>query len=406
MLDIKFVRENSKLVKKALGKKHTVFDVEKLLKLDDARKPAQTEVEKLRHDLNEAAKNKDKEKGRLVKEALKQAEARLTEADHGFNDLAVLFHNIPHESVPSHKQGNQTIGTWGEKPKFDFKPKDHLALGEPLNIIDVKRAAKVSGTRFGYLKNQAVELEFALVRWIFDKLSKQGFTLMVPPVLVREQAMFGSGFFPTEKKEYYKTASDDLYLVGTAEVPLAAYHTDETLDRAKLPLRYAGFSTCFRREAGSYGKETRGIFRVHQFDKIEMFVFADPEKSWDEFEALAQISKEIFNDLGLHYRQVNMSGGELGAPNAKKYDFEVWLPSYNDYRELASCSNDTDFQARRLNIRYRDKSGKTGYVHTLNNTAIAIGRTIVAILEHYQQKDGSVVMPKVLLPYLSFKVIK
>ncbi|MFY9484689.1 MAG: serine--tRNA ligase [Patescibacteria group bacterium] len=406
MVDIKFIRDNTELVKKALAKKHTVFDVEKLLKLDEVRKAALAEVEAIRHKLNEAAKAKDQKEGKLIKEALKKAESRLQEAEHAFNNLAVQFHNIPHESVPSQDQGNKTVGTWGAEQNFDFKPKDHLELGEALDLIDVKRAAKVSGTRFGYLKNQAVELEFALIRWVFEKLTNKGFTLMVPPVLVREQAMFGTGFFPTEKEEYYKTATDDLYLAGTSEVPLASYHAQEVLNQNSLPMKYAGFSTSFRREAGSYGKDTRGIFRVHQFDKIEMFVYADPAKSWDEFEALSEISKEIFSELGLHFRQVVMSGGELGAPNAKKYDFEVWIPSYNDFRELASCSNDTDFQARRLDIKFRDKSGNTSYVHTLNNTALAIGRTLVAIIEHYQQKDGSVKVPQVLHKYLSFTEIK
>ena len=406
MLDIKFVRENTELVKKALAKKHTVFDVEKLLGLDDAYKAALGEVEAMRHKLNEATRVKDQKTGKIIKEALKKAENRLGQAEHAFNDLAIQFHNVPQESVPSKDAGNKTVGTWGEKPNFDFKPKDHLELGEVLDLIDVKRAAKVSGTRFGYLKNEAVELEFALVRWLFEKLTKKGFVLMVPPVLVREQAMFGTGFFPTEREEYYKTSADDLYLAGTAEVPLASYHAQEVLSQDSLPMKYAGFSTSFRREAGSYGKDTRGIFRVHQFDKIEMFVYADPAKSWDVFEQLAEISKEIFTELGFHFRQVNMSGVELGAPNAKKYDFEVWIPSYKDFRELASCSNDTDFQARRLDIKFRDPSGKTSYVHTLNNTALAIGRTLVAILEQYQQKDGSVKVPQVLHKYLSFTEIK
>lgn len=402
MLDIKYIREHAAEVKKALAKKHTVFDVEKLLKLDDARKTALGEVETIRHKLNEAAKAKDQKQGKIIKEALKKAEERLGDTEHAFTDLAVQFHNIPHESVPSKDEGDQTVASWGEKPNFDFKPKDHLELGEALDVIDVKRAVKMSGARFAILKNELVDVEFALIQWVFDKLAKKGFSKMLPPMLVREQAMFGTGFFPTEKSEVYKTDQDDLYLIGTAEVPLASYHGDEKIDVSKGPIKYAGFSSSFRREAGAYGKDTRGIIRLHQFDKVEQFVYCDPKTSWDEFEQLAQTSKEIFEDLKLPYRQVVINAGELAAPNVKKYDFEIWIPSQNEYRELASCSNDTDFQARRLNIR--TTSG--AFVHTLNNTALAMGRTIVAILENYQQEDGSVKMPEALHKYLSFTEIK
>ncbi|MBI3260813.1 serine--tRNA ligase [Candidatus Berkelbacteria bacterium] len=402
MIDLKFVRENTELVKKALAKKHTVFDVEKLLKLDDARKAALAEVETIRHTLNEAAKAKDQKEGKIIKEALKKAENRLGEAEHAFTDLAVQFHNIPHESVPSKDEGDQTVGSWGEKPSFGFKPKDHLELGVALDVIDVKRAVKMSGARFAILKNELVDVEFALIQWVFDKLAKMGFSKMLPPMLVREQAMFGTGFFPAEKSEVYKTDQDDLYLIGTAEVPLASYHGDEKIDVSNGPIKYAGFSSSFRREAGAYGKDTHGIIRLHQFDKVEQFVYCDPKTSWDEFEQLAQTSKEIFEELKLPYRQVVINAGELGAPNAKKYDFEIWIPSQNEYRELASCSHDTDFQARRLNIRTKDGA----LVHTLNNTALAMGRTIVAILENYQQEDGSVKMPEALHTYLSFTQIK
>jgi len=265
--------------------------------------------------------------------------------------------------------------------------------------VDTERASRVSGSRFGYLKNEAALLEFALVRYALDQLIAKGFIPMIPPVLVKEEAMFGTGFFPAEETEYYATRLDDLYLVGTAEVPLCAYHVGEILEKEDLPLRYTGFSTCFRREAGTYGKDLGGIFRVHQFDKVEIFIFSAADSSWEEYESLRETMEEIMRGLGFHYRVMNMCTGDIGAPNAKKYDLEVWFPGQAMYRELVSCSHDTDFQSRRLNIRYRD-NGKIRFVHTMNSTACAIGRTLIAILENYQQADGTVLIPEVLRPYL------
>jgi seryl-tRNA synthetase len=417
MLDIKYIRENLKEVKKALEKKHTKFDLDKLLKLDNQRRELLVKIENLRaehNDLNKKIATTEntelKHRALLIKKELRNLEPELEKVEKEFNERMAQIHNIPHESVPHHKEGSKIERTWGKKPKFDFKPKTHIELGKDLDIIDLERAAKVSGTRMGYLKNEGALLELALINWIVEKLVKKGFTPMVVPALVRERAMFGTGFFPTEKIEYYKMALDDLYLAGTAEVPLCAYHADEILDEKLLPLKYAGFSTCFRREAGSYGKDTYGILRVHQFDKIEMFIFTKPEESWQEFENLQKIVEEIVKDLELPYQVVNISGGDLGAPNAKKYDTEVWLPGQGRYRELTSCSHDTDFQARRLNIRYKSQisnlKSQILYVHTMNSTACAIGRTIIAILENYQQKDGSVKIPKILQKYTGFKEIK
>ncbi len=299
------------------------------------------------------------------------------------------------------------IKKWGKPTVFDFEPKDHIELGKKLDIIDKKRAVKMSGARFTFLKNEAFSLQFGLVRYLEDKLSKLGYQPMVPPVMVKEQAMFGSGFFPAEKGEYYKTEEDDLYLVGTAEVPLASYHSEEILKKDKLPLKYMGYSSCFRREAGSYGKDTKGILRVHQFDKVEMFIYSTQEDSWEIYEnELAGISEEILQELKLPYQKVLMCGGDIGMPNAKKYDYEVWIPTQERYRETMSCSHDTDFQARRLNIRYKDKDGKTKYVHTMNNTALAIGRTLIAILENNQNEDGSVTIPQVLRDYVNFSTIE
>jgi seryl-tRNA synthetase len=318
------------------------------------------------------------------------------------------IHNIPDSSVPAgpDQTGNKVVKQEGKLRKFDFKIKDHIELGRSLDIIDKKRAVKVSGSRFTFLKNEAYTIQFAIIRYLEDKLTKKGFIPMIPPVLVKEEAMFGSGFFPAEAGEYYQIDRDNLYLVGTAEVPLASYHSNEILKESELPKKYLGYSSCFRREAGNYGQDTKGIFRLHQFDKVETFILADPKDSWQIYEEeLAAISEEILVELELPYQKVLMCGGDIGMPNAKKYDFEVWLPSQKRYRELMSCSHDTDFQARRLKIRYRDKKGKINYLHTMNNTALAIGRTLIAILENYQERDGSVKMPKVLQKYIGFNEI-
>jgi len=290
---------------------------------------------------------------------------------------------------------------------FDFEPRSHMELGKGLNIIGKKRAAKISGSRFTFLKNEAFSLQFGLVRYLEDKLTKKGYSPMIPPVMVKEKAMYGSGFFPAEKGEYYKTDQDDLYLIGTAEVSLASYHSGEMLKAEELPLKYMGYSSCFRREAGSYGKDTKGILRVHQFDKVEMFIYSAQEDSWQIFEdELATISEEILQELKLPYQKVLMCGGDIGMPNAKKYDYEVWMPFQEKYRETMSCSHDTDFQARRLGVKYKDEKGEKKYVHTMNNTALAIGRTLIAILENYQNKDGSVTIPQVLRDYVNFSTIR
>jgi len=282
---------------------------------------------------------------------------------------------------------------------------DHATLGESLGIIDTVRGAKVSGSRFGYLKGKGAMLEFSLVRWAMDHLVEAGFTPMVPPVLVREQALEGTGFFPEAREQVYEIPKDELFLVGTSEVPLAAYHSDEILDRDELPIRYTGFSTCFRREAGTYGKDTAGIFRVHQFDKVEMFVFTTAEESATEHDRLLSVEEELVRQLDVPYRVVNIAAGDLGASAAKKYDIEAWFPGEQNYREITSCSNTTDYQARRLKVRTRGEKGNE-IVHTLNGTACAVGRTILAILENHQRLDGSVVIPEALRSYTGFDVIE
>lgn len=333
---------------------------------------------------------------------IKKLETQMVANEEKVNWILYRLPNLMHESVPMGKDENDNVlvRTWNEKPKFDFEPSDHIDIGLRLDLIDIERAAKVSGARFYYLKNEAVTLEFALIRMVLDILSNEGFTLVIPPVLVKERAMFGAGFLPLGEEDIYWIKGEDACLVGTSEVPLAAMHMDEILDESILPLYYAGFSTCFRTEAGAHGRDTKGIFRVHQFEKIEMFKFTKPEDSWIEHEKMIQTVERIYQRLNLHHRIVNICSGELGVTAAKKYDLEVWLPGQSKYREIVSCSNCTDYQARRLNVRFRkNPNDKPRFAHTLNSTAMAIGRTLVAIIENYQTKDGSIVVPEALVPY-------
>ena len=408
MLDIKFIRQNVEIIKEELSKRGIKIDIVDLLNLDKKKRELIVKIEKLREEQNKSSKKiaKPDEKTikemKKIKEEINKLNLLLTEKEDKFQELMLKLPNISHSSVPigPDESGNIVSYKWGEKPEFNFKPKDHLEICEKLNLIDIKKAAKISGARFVLLKNEAVLLEFAIIRFIMDILVQKGFNLIIPPVLVKKEAMYGTGFFPAEANEYYKIEGEDLYLTGTSEVPLASMHMNEIFKEEDLPLKYAGFSSCFRKEAGSYGKDTRGMFRVHQFDKIEMFIFSLPEKSWDEYEQLLKVSEEIFQKLNIHYQVVNICTGDLAAPNAKKIDLEAWFPGQNCYREVVSCSNDTDFQTRRLGIKYNDKKGQKTYIHTLNSTACALGRTIIAILENYQQEDGRIIVPKVLQPYL------
>jgi seryl-tRNA synthetase len=350
----------------------------------------------------------DEKRKRLeeLKELSEEIKRLETEEDGAAVELTALLleiPNLPHGSAPegAGDESNVEVRTVGLPPAFDFDVRDHLEVGQSLDIIDTERAAKASGARFAYIKGKGAVLELALVRFVVDKLTHHGFTPVVPPVLVRREAMEGTGFLPTDEQQIYKLADDELYLVGTSEVSIAAMHADEFIDMDALPLRYAGISTCFRREAGAYGKDTRGIFRVHQFDKVEMFSFSHPDTSWDEHEFLLARQEEIFKELEIPYRVVNIAAGELGASAAKKYDVEAWLPGQAAYREVTSCSNCTDYQARRLKTRFRTDGGPQ-LVHTLNGTAIAIGRAIVALLENHQRADGTVEIPHALRHYTGF----
>lgn len=412
MIDLKDLRENRALYEAGFKKKYVDINIDKLLELDMDYRENLHEVEAMRAEKNEVSKLiptlTDKDRDAKIKE-MKELGDKLDKKEDELNkffvqlrELADQAPNPPHESVPEGKEDEdgEVIKTVGEIPKFDFEPKDHLELGSLLDVIDMESAAEASGARFYYLKNELVLIEFALVNWLMHKYVGKGFTPVTVPALVREKMMYATGFFPADKNEIYEVNSDDdkLFLIGTSEVPLAGLHMGKPVT-GDLPKRYVGFSPCFRREAGSYGKDTKGILRVHQFDKMEMFSFCHPDKSWEEHDFLLSIEEEILTELGLPYQVVNICGGDLGAPAAKKYDCEVWIPTQEKYRELTSCSNCTDFQARRGGIKFKDEKG-THLLHTLNGTAMASTRTLIAIMENFQQKDGSVLIPKVLHDYL------
>ena len=413
MIDIDLFRKNPEVFREEIKKRNMNIKIDEDLEFDAARRKLISEVDELRALKNENSKKMPKLSGedrgkaiaemKKINERLAILEKELQEKNEEFNLRLSNYPNISHKTTPVGKDENDNVPVffYGNKPEFDFKVKNHVELGKSLDILDDEKGAQLSGARFVYLKNEAVFLEFALISYVLKILYSKGFVPVIPPVLVKERAMYGTGFLPAEKNQYYKIESDDLYLIGTAEVPLCSYHADDILDAKTLPLKYCGFSTCFRREAGSYGKDMGGMFRVHQFDKIEMFIFSNPENSWDDYEFLRDTLEEIFRGLGLHYRILNMCTGDIGSPNAKKYDLEAWLPGQEAYRELASCSNDTDYQARRLNIKYKDNDNNKGFVHTMNSTACAIGRTLIAIYENYQDSKGNIRIPEVLLPYMN-----
>lgn len=412
MLDIRAIREDPEPFRRGLARRNLAESVDELLAADERRRSLTLRVEELRAKQNRASKaigraQADERRALIadvsaVSAELKELEPQLAEAEKALSELLASVPNVPHESAPDGLTDEDAVEVRrrGEPPSFSFEPKDHAALGEFLGVLDTERGARTSGSRFVYLLGDIVHVQFALVRHALDILVDRGFTPAIPPVLVREEAMYGTGFLPTDAMNIYVTDQDDLYLVGTSEVALAAYRMGEIIDEADLPQRYAGYSTCFRREAGSYGKDLGGMFRLHQFDKVEMFSFTRPEESWEEHELMVSIEEEIIANLELPYRVVNIAVGDLGGAAAKKYDIEVWLPGQGRYRELTSCSNCTDYQARRLQTRVRRGSGDIEVLHTLNGTATAVGRTLIAILENHQQPDGSVRLPKVLHAYL------
>jgi seryl-tRNA synthetase len=405
MLDLRLIRRDPDSVRAALARRGDTARLDEVLDLDEDWRAATASAERLRaeqktaSDAIAAAKRSGEDaepllaRMRDMSAQVKSLTERARTAEERLQGVLATLPNLPD---PTSTDEDTVLREVGE-PRVR-EGRDHLELaGER---IDMERGARLSGSRFVYLRGELVMLEFALVRWTLEKLRGHGFEPVVPPVLVREQALYGTGFLPDTEQQIYRLPDDDLYLVGTSEVALASLHAGEILDGADLPLRYAGFSTCFRREAGAAGKDTRGMFRVHQFDKVEMFVFCEPDASVAEHERLLAIEEEILQDLGIPYRVVNIAVDDLGSSAAKKYDCEAWLPGQGRYRELTSTSNTTDYQARRLEIRYRPEAGRRPEVaHTLNGTAVAVGRTIIALLENGQREDGSVQLPEALVPY-------
>jgi len=404
---LKQIREKPEVFRQAIKNRQATVDIDKILALDKEWRSLTSEAEFLRAEQNRISKNKkfsqdELEKAKSMKERIKELEKELGPLGKELEQLLYLVPNVPLPDVPVglDETGNKALREVGKKPKFSFAPKDYLALVED-KWIDLRRAAKAIGTRFGYLKGDIVLLEYALVEMTLHKLAEKGFTPIVPPAMVSQKSMKGMGYIDTEKDlaERYYFAEDNLFLIGTAEQAIGPMHQDEIFEEKDLPLRYIAFSPCFRREAGSYGKDTKGIIRVHYFEKLEMFIFSKPEDSIKEHQLILAIEEELMQELGIPYRVVQLCTADLAAPSAATYDVESWLPGQKEYRETHSCSNCTDFQSRRLNIRYKGKDG-TKLVHTLNGTAFAIGRILIAIIENYQQEDGSIEIPKVLKKYL------
>jgi seryl-tRNA synthetase len=414
VIDVRLLRDDPAYRRGVVRKGCDQQLVEAVLEADERHRALLAEVEDLRAEHNRASKAiadaapEDRpakiEAASGLKERLAELQPALEAGEARLRELALALPNPPAPEVPDGGEADgevlRVVGEPTPAPSLD-----HAAYGERMGFVDKESAAAIAGSRFHYLLREAVLLELALVQWAMTRLVEHDFVPVLPPVLVREQAMEAAGFFPTDRNQVYEVDGGELFLVGTSEISLAALHRDQILE-GELPLRYGGFSTCFRREAGTYGKDTRGIFRVHQFDKVEMFSFAHPEWSGEEHEALLAVQESLVSELGLPYRVVNIAAGDLGAPAAKKYDIEVWLPSEGRYRELTSCSNYTDYSARRLATRVRDDSGRTRLVHTLNGTACAVGRTLLFLFEHGQEPDGAFVVPEALRPFCGLEGIK
>jgi len=419
VLDLRFVRKNIKLITESLQKRGSDLDINEFLQLDQKRREILAKVETLRAHRNQISSKISKRKqtsedvtlllneARVLSAQIGNLEKGLEQVEKGIYDFLVNLPNIPHFSVPIGKDEteNVIVKFWGEKPVFSFSPKPHWEIGEKLDILDLKRAAKICGSRFAVYKGEGAALERALINFMLDlHIKEHNYIEIFPPFLVNEKSMFGTGQLPKFKEDLFKIEGKDYYLIPTAEVPVTNLHQDEILQEAQLPIKYVAYSACFRAEAGSYGKDVRGIVRQHQFNKVELVEFTTPETSYQQLEVLLNHAEEVLKRLGLHYRVVELCTGDLGFSAAKTYDIEVWFAGQGVYKEVSSCSNFEAFQARRANIRFRPKGKKgTELVHTLNASGLAIGRTVVAILETYQQPDGSVVIPPVLRPYLGGK---
>lgn len=422
MLDIKLIRENPEMVKAAMKTRNKDMDavVDEVLEIDAKRRELMKATDALKQEQNAASKKIPqikKEGGDIseimermneIKAVIKSDDAKITELDARQKALIYEFPNVPNSSVPVGKDDSENveIRRWGEPRKFDFDYKAHWDIGADLGILDPETAAKVTGTRFHFYKGLGARLERAIVSFFLNTHTENGYTEILPPFLVNRASMTGTGQLPKFEEDAFKT-TDDLFLIPTAEVPVTNMHRDEILDGAQLPIKYCAYSACFRAEAGSAGRDTRGLIRQHQFNKVELVKFVKPEDSYDELEKLTHDAERVLQGLGLPYRVVCLSTGDLGFSSAKTYDIEVWMPSYGRYVEISSCSNFEDFQARRAQIRFRrDKKSKPELVHTLNGSGVAIGRSVAAILENYQQADGSIRIPEVLVPYMHCDVIK
>lgn len=420
MLDIKFIRSNPETVVKAMKTRGMDLDLSEFLSLDEKRRKILSEVEQLKSKRNTVSKeigmmkkngqNADelvKEMGQVGDE-IKKLDDEVKDIDLALRNIVLSIPNIPDQSLPiGGEQDFRVERTWGEPRKFDFEAKGHWDIGENLNILDFERATKVTGTRFTFYRGLGAKLERAIISLMLDiHTLENGYEELIPPYMANKDSMTGTGQLPKFAEDMFKLEGMDYYLIPTAEVPVTNYYRDEILDEKNLPIKHCAFSPCFRAEAGSYGRDTRGIIRQHQFHKVELVKFAHPENSFEELEKLTNDAEKVLQRLELPYRVITLATGDIGFSSAKTYDIEVWLPSFNTYREISSCSNFLDFQARRANIRYRDKNGKVQFVHTLNGSGLAVGRTVAAILENYQQADGSVIVPKALRPYMGVDVIK
>lgn len=420
MLSIDFIRQNKEKVIEAAKNKNHKVNIDRILELDDIRKETILIIQKKREERNNLAKklsvnHDDKKKleiityGKLLKGDIKKNEEILANTEQELDNLLKFIPNIPLDEVPIGKDASANIEVrkWGEIPKLDFQPKSHIELGEALDIIDFKRGSKISGYRGYFLKNQAAQLHLAILLFAFNKLIKKGYTPLIAPAIVKGFTLFGSGQFPWGEADVYKLNDKDVYLAGTAEVPVTAYYSGEILNEKDLPKKFAAFSPCFRKEAGSHGKDTKGIYRLHEFWKVEQVIIAknDLEEAKKLHEELQQNTEEILQELNIPYRVVLMSTGEMGEPQIKKYDIETWMPSRKDYGENMSNSIMGEFQTRRLNIKYRKKDGTKNYCYSLNNTAVASPRILISILENNQQKDGSIIIPKALQSLTGFEKI-
>jgi len=414
MLDLKLIRENPEKFKSDLARKSIPPEkIDELLRADRKFRDLTKKTEELRAEQNQVSKKIPTLAGEQKKKLLEKMQEVATEKKKSSADLAVaekivknlLFElpNPPHPDAPDGEsdEENVVISEWGKKPKFDFEPREHFEIGEICQILDTERSAKVSGTRFYYLRNELAILQQSLVFWAFSEVAKKGFSPTIPPFLTKSDAIVGTGFFDKNENYCVNPGDDDLFLIGTSEVPMTSFFADEILDEEDLPQKFVAYSPCFRREAGSYGKDTRGIFRVHQFEKVEMVIFCRPEESERMHEEIREIEEDLLQKLEIPYRVVNVCTGDLGSSAAKKYDLEAWLPGQGRYREMTSTSICSDFQSRRLKIRLRRKNGKIEFMHTLNGTAVS-SRPLVAILENFQEADGSVQIPKVLQKFCGF----